>query len=108
MNRCADFRDELSMLESAEDFFEFFDVSYEPSVVEVNRLQILKRLHDYLEAHRRQQGEPLWSDYKSLLQRAYQDFVDSDACTQKAMRVHQRAAGLAFVPLSAIRRRSAL
>jgi nitrogenase-stabilizing/protective protein len=40
--------DELEALESAEDFMNFFELDYEPSVVHVNRLHILQRFHDYL------------------------------------------------------------
>ncbi|HEX6735548.1 MAG TPA: nitrogenase-stabilizing/protective protein NifW, partial [Azonexus sp.] len=35
-------------LVSAEDFLDYFAVPYEPSVVQVNRLHILQRFHDYL------------------------------------------------------------
>lgn len=38
----------LDELSSAEDFLDYFSVPYTPSVVQVNRLHILQRFHDYL------------------------------------------------------------
>ena len=82
--------DELEELSSAEDFLQFFGIDYDPSVVHVNRLHILQRYHDYLN-----QGQgrlPETDDakrevYTRLLERAYQDFVDSDALTEKVFKV---------------------
>jgi nitrogenase-stabilizing/protective protein len=102
----SDFQEEISELESAEDFLGYFGIEFEPSVVHVNRLHILQRYHDYLNGHRQNQGEPTYDDYRSLLQRAYEDFVRSDAITEKVMRVHQKAGGIAKVSLAAIGRKS--
>jgi hypothetical protein len=43
-----DFELDLSELISAEDFLEYFGIDYVPSVVQINRLHILQRFHDYL------------------------------------------------------------
>ena len=43
------FKKEMEELESAEDFLQYFELEYEPSVVHVNRLHILQRFHDYLQ-----------------------------------------------------------
>lgn len=79
-------REELS---SAEDFLNYFNMPYDQSVVHVNRLHILQRFHDYLA-----QVEEEPSDlaerhgiYADLLLGAYQDFVTSDARTEKVFRV---------------------
>ncbi len=104
-----DFIDELEDLESAEDFLHYFELDYEPSVVHVNRLHILQRFHDYL-----QQGKAsmpieetaLKAVYRKLLQRAYQDFVESDAKTEKVFKVFNSGIGeaqTAFVGLSEIK-----
>src|SRR5574343_1909893 len=84
------FLDDLEELEAAEDFLLYFGLEYEPSVVHVNRLHILQRFHDYLS----QAGEGIPEDedakkaiYKTLLTRAYQDFVGSDAQTEKVFKV---------------------
>jgi len=103
------FIDKLTDLESAEDFLQYFELEYEPSVVHVNRLHILQRFHDYLE-----QGKPnmpteentMKAVYSKLLQQAYQDFVESDAQTEKVFKVFNSGIGqpqTAFVSLSEIR-----
>jgi nitrogenase-stabilizing/protective protein len=99
-----DFADDLDDLESAEDFLGYFEVPYDPAVVHVNRLHILQRFHDYLEGHRERAGEPGRDDYRALLTRAYEDFVKSDAQTEKVFRVFQKASGIATVAVSSIRR----
>jgi nitrogenase-stabilizing/protective protein len=84
-----DLDDALDELESAEDFLSFFGVSFDAATVHVNRLHILQRFHDYLDAA----GEPpaeaaaRYAAYAALLSRAYQDFVTSDARTEKVFRV---------------------
>jgi len=84
------FEEELEELESAEDFLQYFQLEYEPSVVHVNRLHILQRFHDYLQ----KAGDEMPGDetvkravYSKLLLRAYQDFVESDAQTEKVFKV---------------------
>jgi len=84
------FKDDLEELESAEDFLNYFQLDYIASVVHVNRLHILQRFHDYLQ----QAGDEMPEDeapkraiYSKLLQRAYQDFVESDAQTEKVFKV---------------------
>ena len=103
--------DELSLnealqeLSSAEEFLDYFCITYEPSVVQVNRLHILQRFHDYLG-----RAGVLPEDdmarravYTKLLQQAYQDFVKSDALTEKVFKVfHMHEPQVKFVPLSSI------
>ena len=84
------FEDEMEELESAEDFLQYFQLDYEPSVVHVNRLHILQRFHDYLQnaAADMPENEPAKrAIYSKLLQRAYQDFVESNAQTEKVFKV---------------------
>ena len=84
---------ELSELEDAEDFLDYFEIDYEPSVVEVNRLHILQRFHDYLAGVEEMPADALKrrSLYAGLLAGAYRDFVLSDARTEKVFRVfHMR------------------
>ncbi len=84
-----DFECDLDELESAEDFLNYFNVAFEPSVVQVNRLHILQRFHDYLsEAEEEPNSVPArFALYAGLLRDAYQDFIDSDAHTEKVFRV---------------------
>ena len=103
MNTERDLQRDMRDLESAEDFLRYFGIDYDPKIVIVNRLHILQRFHDYLGRY------PVatvtsYAEHRECLARAYADFVRSDAITEKVFRVHQRAAGIAFVPLSSIGR----
>ncbi|WP_316859711.1 nitrogenase-stabilizing/protective protein NifW [uncultured Cohaesibacter sp.] len=91
---------ELSDLVSAEEFLDYFDIDYEPRVVMVNRLHILQRFHDYLEAKNRHpvEGQSWWDFYTCQLREAYQDFVRSNAQTEKVFKVFKTQAPT-FVPL---------
>jgi nitrogenase-stabilizing/protective protein len=95
----------LDELSSAEDFLDYFGIAYDPAVVQVNRLHILQRYHDYLaKAGELPAVEATRRDlYEALLSRAYNDFVESDALTEKVFKVfHMHEPQTAFVPLSAI------
>lgn len=84
------FEDDMEELESAEDFLQYFELAYDQAVVHVNRLHILQRFHDYLDKGEERLPEDEDSKrqvYKQLLARAYQDFVDSDAQTEKVFKV---------------------
>ncbi len=98
-----EFELDLEELSSAEDFLEYFEVPYDPAVVHVNRLHILQRFHDYLD---RQETPPEDEDalraiYAQWLERAYQDFVKSDARTEKVFRVFRmQEPQTVMIPLS--------
>lgn len=83
----------MEELSSAEDFLNYFAISFDPAVVHVNRLHIMQRFHDYLNdseeiiESKESSEEALVAVYKALLTRAYQDFVDSDALTEKVFKV---------------------
>ncbi len=100
----------LKELSSAEDFLEFFDIKYDAHVVQVNRLHILQRFHDYL----KQVGELPEDEmtcrtmYTRLLSQAYEDFVHSNALTEKVFPVfhqQQRSTTVATVPVSTLTKR---
>ncbi len=99
----ADWLQDLAEMESAEDFLAYFDIAYDPSVVQVNRLHILKRFHQLLEAARARNELLTRERYAELLERAYQDFVAHSALELRVMQVHRRAAGIATLPLQSIR-----
>jgi nitrogenase-stabilizing/protective protein len=93
---------DLAEMTSAEDFLDYFEIAFDRQVVEVNRLHILQRFHDYL-----QQTNALdRADYAHCLHRAYRDFVDSDALTEKVFKVFRRpaAAREVCIPLADIGR----
>ncbi len=74
-------------LVSAEDFLDYFGIEYDVSVVHVNRLHILQRFHNYLAKETLPEAEDARrAFYVAKLQQAYQDFVKSDALTEKCSR----------------------
>lgn len=96
----------MQQLSAAEEFLDFLGVEYQPEVVHVNRLHILKRFQQYLgrdpvadglsEAEER-------AAYKARLERAYGDFVKSDAVTEKVFKVFQDKAGIQSVSVNKLR-----
>ena len=95
----------LEDLSAAEEFLEYFGIAFDARTVQVNRLHILQRFHDYIakagcmpqdDAQRR-------AAYARLLQQAYDDFVQSDALTEKVFKVfHMHEPQTTFVPLAEI------
>jgi len=95
----------LEDLSAAEEFLEYFGIAYDARTVQVNRLHILQRFHNYIG----QAGElpadeaPRRAVYTRLLQQAYDDFVSSDALTEKVFKVfHMHEPQTTFVPLTEI------
>jgi nitrogenase-stabilizing/protective protein len=94
---------DLDELSSAEDFLEYFNIEYQPAVVQVNRLHILQRFHDYLAevSDMPEDDKARYALYADLLKGAYQDFVTSDAVTEKVFKVFRmHEPQEAFVPLT--------
>lgn len=106
--------DELGRLSAAEDFFAFLDVPFDPTVVQVARLHILRRMGQYLK------GSQIDGVFDGLseaeiralcrehLEQAYQDFVKSSPIQERVFKVHKEAVAQKarpakpFVPLGAI------
>jgi nitrogenase-stabilizing/protective protein len=106
--------DELGRLSAAEDFFAFLDVSFDPTVVQVARLHILRRMGQYLK------GSQLDGVFEGLsdpeirtlcrehLEQAYRDFVKSSPIQERVFKVHKEAVeqkakpSKPFVPLGAV------
>ena len=96
----------MEELSAAEDFLEFFAVPYEPSVVHVNRLHILQRFNEYISKSTElfpESEEAKREVYRRLLSRAYQDFVESNALTEKVFKVfHMNEPQETFVSLDSL------
>ena len=98
--------DDLAELSCAEEFLEYFGIEFDPAVVQVNRLHILQRFHNYIDAG--QDAQQVDEDdrrmfYRGMLVRAYEDFVHSDALTEKVFKVfHMHEPQTTFVPLTEI------
>ncbi|OHC64647.1 MAG: nitrogen fixation protein NifW [Rhodocyclales bacterium RIFCSPLOWO2_02_FULL_63_24] len=95
------FEDDLADLASAEDFLDYFGIAFDARVVQVNRLHILQRYHDYL-AKQEAGRAPDYAAWRGWLLRAYEDFVGSSAQQEKVFAVFQKADGSSFVPLSSL------
>ena len=80
---------DLDELSSAEDFLEYFGIDFDSTVVHVNRLHILQRFHDYVESasDMPEDDDGRYTRYAELLAKAYDDFVVSDAQTEKVFKV---------------------
>ena len=80
---------DMDELSSAEDFLDYFGIEYDQSVVHVNRLHILQRFHDYIDGIEAmpQDDDERREIYAGLLSSAYNDFVQSDAITEKVFKV---------------------
>jgi nitrogenase-stabilizing/protective protein len=87
----------LGKLSAAEEFFVFLSVPYEPAVVNVNRLHILKRFNQYLRKAQPDVGdldaEAQFQTCRALLIKAYSDFVRSTPAQEKVFKVFQDAQG---------------
>lgn len=95
------FEEELSDLVSAEDFLDYFGIPFDARIVQVNRLHILQRYHDYL-AKQEAGKAPEYATWRAWLLRAYEDFVGSSAQQEKVFAVFQKAEGSSFQSLSSL------
>lgn len=97
----------LGTLSAAEEFFEHLGIPFDPGVIHVNRLHILKRFNQYLRAAQPDvaglEAEAQRQTCRELLIRAYGDFVRSTPAQEKVFKVFQDAGG-AHIGLDSLRR----
>jgi nitrogenase-stabilizing/protective protein len=101
---------DLSALSSAEDFFKYLEVPYEPSVINVARLHILRRMGEYLRGSDMEgnDDDTVRALCRDHLEKAYADFVASSPIEQRVFKVHKDAVApkpepaKPFVSLSAL------
>jgi nitrogenase-stabilizing/protective protein len=80
--------EQLSKLSSAEEFFQFLDVPFEPDVLHVARLHILRRMGDYMRTSSIETNEEtLRENLRTHLGNAYQDFVSSTPLNERVFKV---------------------
>ena len=92
--------EQLTKLASAEDYFRFLGVPYDPAVLNVARLHILRRMGDYLrEAEMEPAEEKARAYFRAHLERAYQDFVMSTPIKERVFKVHKDALRSSVSPL---------
>ena len=96
---------------SAEEFFRLLGVDYDPKLVNVARLHILRRMGQYLDAEDLGglSDDEAAARCKAVLERAYADFVASTPLDQRVFKVLKDAvkpkapARPAFMPLDALK-----
>jgi nitrogenase-stabilizing/protective protein len=95
--------EKLKRLSSAEEFFAALNVPFDPTVLNVARLHILRRMGQYLrEMPQNCNEEESYEHARGTLLRAYLDFVHSTPMEQKVFRVHQQACVKPEPPLVSI------
>ncbi|MER9953882.1 nitrogenase stabilizing/protective protein NifW [Mesorhizobium australicum] len=104
----------LKRLSAAEEFFSVLGVSYDPKVLNVSRLHIMKRVGQYL-AEEDFSGLPdqvIAARVRATLERAYEDFAISSPLTHRVFKVlkdhdpnKSAAPGHTFVPFDSVLKR---
>ncbi|UVO33132.1 nitrogenase stabilizing/protective protein NifW [Bradyrhizobium arachidis] len=84
---------QLSKAGAAEEFFELLGVKYDPKIVNVARLHILRRMGQYLAAEdlTAATDAEVAKRCKAVLERAYADFVTSSPIDQRVFKVLKEA-----------------
>ncbi|WP_404784513.1 nitrogenase-stabilizing/protective protein NifW [Altericista sp. CCNU0014] len=82
---------EFDRIVDAEQYFEFFELPYDPQVVNVNRLHILKKFAEAIRnidaaSTATTEGDRL-DEYRAALESAYEVFLSSNALEQKLFKV---------------------
>lgn len=113
-------RDDLAELTTAEDFLDYFQISYEQRVVDRCRLHILQRAHDYLATTGGADNEEpgtgnvggadgqLRERMRAMLEQAYRDFTASHPLQERVFKVLREARAIpagersTFMPLAAV------
>jgi nitrogenase-stabilizing/protective protein len=85
--------DQLNKASSAEDFFALLGVEFDVKIVNVARLHILRRMAQYLasEDFTDVPDAVVAERCKSVLERAYADFVASTPINERVFKVHRDA-----------------
>ncbi|MBH8552234.1 nitrogenase-stabilizing/protective protein NifW [Nostocaceae cyanobacterium CENA357] len=83
--------DEFKKLVDAEEFLQFFNLPYDQTFVNVNRLHILKKFSQYMgevdEKFPDLSSEEKLTQYSLALQKAYELFIESSPHEQKLFKV---------------------
>ncbi len=83
---------QFNRLKDAEEYFEFFGLAYDPQVVNINRLHILRKFSQLAQAvdeDKTQTDTQKLDGYRQALQTAYDLFLTSSGVEQKLFKVFQ-------------------
>ncbi|BCM17593.1 nitrogenase stabilizing/protective protein NifW [Mesorhizobium sp. J8] len=104
----------LKGLSAAEEFFALLGVSYDPKVLNVSRLHIMKRVGQYLAEEDLSDlpDQVVAARVRATLERAYEDFATSSPLTHRIFKVLKdhdpkkpATPGRTFVPLESVLKR---
>ena len=81
---------QFNQLKDAEEYFDFFGLTYDPKVVNINRLHILRKFSQLVQDEDKAQSEvQKLKAYRQALQNAYDLFLTSSSVEQKLFKVFQ-------------------
>ncbi|MEM8807645.1 MAG: nitrogenase-stabilizing/protective protein NifW [Cyanobacteria bacterium P01_G01_bin.38] len=81
---------QFNQLKDAEEYFQFFGLAYDPKVVNINRLHILRKFSQLVQEVDKSQSDTQKLDaYRQALQTAYDLFLTSNSVEQKLFKVFQ-------------------
>jgi nitrogenase-stabilizing/protective protein len=106
--------EDLNRLSAAEEFFHYLDVPFEPRVLHVARLHILKRMGQYLTRAALPSSDEaqLRACCREQLAAAYADFLANTPIEARVFKVHKdavaekRAPAKVLVPLSPLAKKA--
>lgn len=79
---------QFNQLKDAEEYFHFFGIEYDPHIVNVNRLHILRKFSKFIQDVDSSQPDPeVLAAYAESLQSAYSVFLTSTSVEQKLFKV---------------------
>lgn len=79
---------QFNQLKDAEEYFEFFNLDYDPQVVNINRLHILRKFAQNVAGVDTNQSEAQkLTAYEQALRNAYELFTTSSGVEQKLFKV---------------------
>ncbi|MEM7772151.1 MAG: nitrogenase-stabilizing/protective protein NifW [Cyanobacteria bacterium P01_A01_bin.37] len=83
----------FNTLSTAEEYLSFFGIPYDPTVVSVNRLHILQKFSEFVQAIDQDatlnESDRL-GQYRAALQNAYTLFLNSSSLEQKLFKVFKK------------------
>ncbi|MEM8603183.1 MAG: nitrogenase-stabilizing/protective protein NifW [Cyanobacteria bacterium P01_H01_bin.121] len=83
--------EDFDALVDAEEYFQFFGLEYDPQIVSVNRLHILKKFSNFMRELRGETAQMSEAEtldaYKTALQNAYNLFTTSSGVEEKLFKV---------------------
>lgn len=81
---------QFNRLKDAEEYFEFFELPYDPQTLNVNRLHILRKFSQLVQNQEKAQDEAqTLAAYRQALITAYDLFLTSSSVEQKLFKVFQ-------------------